>query len=143
MSETSRTGSFYRWLTGPKQVNPDHITICCDSGRFDGHPRYGNRRSAVIEAMRSLVETWRDRALELFVFFSGHGLALDDWQMRAVEVLVCSDYENSRVSSIACLRLDELREKLSFSVGGGHHYFSLIRRVLSCPPTTLASLRLA
>jgi hypothetical protein len=93
--------------------------------------------------MRSLVETWRDRALELFVFFSGHGLALDDWQMRAVEVLVCSDYENSRVSGIACLRLDELRAKLSFSVGGGHHYFSLIRRVLSCPPTTLASLRLA
>jgi hypothetical protein len=119
----SAAESFYRWLTGVKQLNPNHVTICCDAGGFDGHPRYGTRRSAVIEAISSLVETWRDRAFDLFVFFSGHGFALDDWQTRAVDVLVCSDYENSSVSGRACVRLDELREKLSFSVGGGHHYF--------------------
>src|SRR5271155_475322 len=119
---------FYNWLLSEKRVKPECIFLCSDNPIASGHPANrpnrageagqvslirGASRADIIAACLDLIDLGQDDTSELFVFFSGHGLAYREspWRL-ALDVLICSDFRNFRESGAAGIKLDELRVRL-------------------------------
>jgi len=130
---------FYQWLLSEKRVKPESIFLCSDKQIASGHPPNrpnrggdagkivlirGSSRSDIVATCLDLIDLGQDDTSELFVFFSGHGLAYREspWRL-ALDVLICSDFRNFRDSGAAGIKLDELRVRLCTCLGGTDHYF--------------------
>src|ERR1019366_421851 len=130
---------FYQWLLSEKRVKPECIFLCSDNQIASDHPPNrpnrageagkvslirGASRSDIIAACLDLIDLGQDDTSELFVFFSGHGLAYSEspWRL-ALDVLIGSDFRSFRDSGGACIKLDELRVRLCTCLGGTDHYF--------------------
>ncbi|MGD0760186.1 MAG: caspase family protein [Candidatus Sulfotelmatobacter sp.] len=130
---------FYDWLLTEKRVKPECIFLCSDNPIASSHPanrpnRAGEpgkvtliraaSRADIIAACLDLIELGQDETTELFVFFSGHGLAYREspWRL-AFDVLICSDFRDFRQSGAAGIKLNELRVRLCTCLGGTDHYF--------------------
>jgi hypothetical protein len=130
---------FYQWLLSEKRVKPECIFLCSDNEIASDHPPNrpnrtgeagkvslirGSSRSDIIAACLDLIDLGQDDTSELFVFFSGHGLAYSEspWRL-ALDVLIGSDFRSFRDSGGACIKLDELRVRLCTCLGGTDHYF--------------------
>jgi hypothetical protein len=77
-------------------------------------------------AFDALVISARDKADEVYIFFSGHGIGFsDDTGAPAVDILIGSEFgePSTSASGAACLRFSELRERLRLALGPGKHFY--------------------
>ncbi len=113
--------NFRRWLL-------DHRGVAAADIRFCAHPRHadataGATRPEIVGEIRKLYDEGRERSEALFVYFSGHGFAFSDVDDRRMDVLVCADFTNASDSGGACIKLDELQERLRSWLGPGEHFY--------------------
>lgn len=113
---------FYEWLAQKKRVEPANI-LCCGDPVLPFRTA-GTTRPEIVAEIRRLRDQGKDQTEELYVYLSGHGFTYTDQMGRApVDVLVGADFERPQDSGTACIKLDELQEKLRFAMGPGNHYY--------------------
>ena len=86
----------------------------------------GTTRQDLGNALDDLVKAARDKADEVYVFFSGHGIGFsDDPNAPILDILIGSEFEDpsTSTSAAACLRFSEVREKLRVALGPGRHFY--------------------
>jgi hypothetical protein len=104
---------FRRWLVDVKGVEPGHILECRNA-----------TRQQIVDAVQTLVETGRRDTGELFVFFSGHGFSLPaEGDKPPPDVFVAADFEDLQQSAAACIKLNELSNRLAGAMTFGSHYY--------------------
>src|SRR5713226_3180176 len=111
---------FLKWLVDIKKVPRANIHYC---GK--GRGSAGTNRPDIIKEIVKLVHEGRDQTEELYVLFSGHGFAYKEGLQRPTDILIASDFIDNANSGSACLKLDEVQEKLRMAMGPGHHYYFL------------------
>jgi hypothetical protein len=114
--------SFYDWLIERKEVKPADIVACAEESI--SWRTTGTTRGEILAALAGLVEAGRDATGELFFFFAGHGFSYVDsgWQ-KPIDVLVASEFVSRAASGGACLKLQEVQEKLYQAMGPGNHFY--------------------
>ncbi len=113
--------SFRRWLTDSRGVAAGDIRFCAQPRHADATT--GATRPEIVGEIRKLYDEGRERSEALFVYFSGHGFAFSDVDDRRMDVLVCADFANAGDSGGACIKLDELQERLRIWLGPGEHFY--------------------
>lgn len=114
---------FVEWLTSSIKIDPRNIVFCC-SARTASPDRFGAARSQIKNAVLRLLDAGRNDTETLFVFIAGHGvLKLRPDNETHTDVLLCSDFINSKVSGDACLQLDDLTRLLARELGPGSHFW--------------------
>lgn len=118
--------AFLNWLIQKKEIAPQAIQLCAGTG-CDGPPGVVKRdttRKDIIQAISSLVAEGKDNTPEFFFFFSGHGFSFKNapWG-KPVDILVTSNFADLESSGDACLKLQEIQEKLWTWLGGISHYY--------------------
>jgi hypothetical protein len=113
---------FLTWLLQVKHVQDTDVRYCCASPR-PGRTA-GATRENIIDELMKLVAQGRDDTQELYVFFSGHGFSYPEHRgRRPVDILVASNFTNLDRAGLACLKLDEMQEKLQAALGPGDHFY--------------------
>jgi hypothetical protein len=115
-------GMFRAWVMQVKNVPEANIISCAGPGC--AWRTKGTTRKDMIDAFNALVAAARDRADEVYVFFSGHGIGFsDDPNGPVVDILIGSEFDDPGTSGAACLRFGEVRERLRVAVGPGKHFY--------------------
>jgi hypothetical protein len=119
---TQAAAAFRQWLIDRKQLTPDQILFCAETGTAGR--THGTNRADLLRAILDLVQGGKDRTDELFVFYSGHGFAYPESPSRKpLDVVVGADFETAALSGGACLKLQEIQTKLWYAMGPGDHYY--------------------
>jgi hypothetical protein len=113
---------FYDWLVGVKKVAPADIYACAEPSI--PWRTSGTTRPEILAALGDLVVAGQDATSDLFFFFAGHGFSYEDgaWE-KPIDVLVASEYVRPGTSGGACLKLQEVQEKLYQAMGPGNHFY--------------------
>lgn len=107
---------------GGKEPGPAFLRHCA----AEGHPgrTSGTTRNEILDEMDALVRVGKDETSELYVFFSGHGVAFEERRGRPrVDVLLTSDFADLRRGGRASVPLADLQEKVQAALGPGEHYY--------------------
>ncbi len=113
---------FRDWVKTVKKAPAANIIACAGPGC--AWRTKGTTRKEMVEAFNALVVAARDKADEIYVFYSGHGIGLsDDPNAPVVDILIGSEFDDPSTSGAACLRFSEVREKLRVAVGPGKHFY--------------------
>lgn len=117
---------FRKWAMTVKNVPASNIIACTDDSL--AWKTTGNTRNEIEDAFTALVKQARNKAEELYVFFSGHGIGYeDDTNEPPIDLVLGSEFDDpsTRTGGASCLRVSELREKLRAALGlnGLHFYF--------------------
>ena len=120
---------FYKWFVERKlkpldpQVNPQDFVVGCVDHPYPWKTT-GTSRPDVLAEIDNFVTRFQDDTPELYFFFSGHGFSYTDmgWT-RAIDVLVTSEFRARNNSGGACIKLQEIQEKLWSAMGPGDHYY--------------------
>jgi hypothetical protein len=113
---------FLDWVTRAKSVPATNIVAC--AGMECSWRTTGTTRGEIVGAFTNIVTKSRENADELYVFFSGHGIGFsEDPNDPAIDILVGSEFTNSAASGGACLRFQEVKERLRMALGPGKHFY--------------------
>lgn len=123
---------FYKWFVEKKvkplsteanPIDPKDLVFGCVDHPYEWK-KAGTTRAEVLAQIKALVKRGRDKTSELYIYFSGHGFSYTDmgWT-RAIDVLVASEFTTKNESGGACVKLQEIQEKLWSAMGPGDHYY--------------------
>jgi hypothetical protein len=115
---------FLNWVTTVKSVPTANVVAC--AGTACAWRTTGTTRREIIDAFTDIVTRARAAAAadELYVFFSGHGIAYSkDPNDPAIDVLVGSDFVNPAASGGACIIIQEIKRSLRMALGPGKHFY--------------------
>ena len=123
---------FWKWFvekklkplsTNENPLDPRDLVLGCVDHPYEWRAA-GTTRAEILSQIKALVKNGRDNTSELYVFFSGHGFSYTDmgWT-RAIDVLVASEFTTRNESGGACIKLQEIQEKLWSGLGPGDHYY--------------------
>jgi hypothetical protein len=116
---------YFRWLTSFKGLTPSDVWICTGGVGFPATVRkFGTTRSEIAKAIQDLVNTGRNTTSEFYCFISGHGFCYPTrTALDPMDIFVCSDFVDPGSSGSACIRLQELQQKIAHWMGGESHYY--------------------
>ncbi|MEV4347096.1 hypothetical protein AB0J83_21785 [Actinoplanes sp. NPDC049596] len=117
-----RAYEFCDWLVQVRGTDPENIFFCGGEPPLAGPHTFPGTRAGIRTATKKLVAAGRDTGGDVFVHCSGHGyqVALSEQRQIYSDVLVGANYDQD---GERCLRLDELRNELQFSMGPASHFW--------------------
>jgi hypothetical protein len=113
--------AFRQWLLDWKKIK-DAADIFACAGPEIAWRTAGTTRPEIINEIKRLHQAGKDGTEELFVYFSGHGLSYPRDEAVVIDILVASDYVDLASSGGACLKMEEVLQKLAVGLGPRQHY---------------------
>jgi Caspase domain len=118
----SAAEAFRNWLLLSKRVPTTNILACVAPSC--SWRTAGTTRQEIVDEIGKLVQRSRDVADELHFFFSGHGIGFaQDPYGPSINILIGSDFTEPTRSGAACIKFDELKERLRLALGPGKHFY--------------------
>ena len=111
--------AFRNWLIEKKKLDPRDIFACIEGVAWR---TAGTSRREIIDEIVRLRDAGRDDTEELYFYYSGHGFSYPRSEWQATDILVAADFVSLAVSGDACMKLQEVLEKLCVAMGPGMHY---------------------
>lgn len=112
---------FLQWATTVRQVPPENV-IACGKNRL--WATTGTTRDEIMGAFDSLVVRARGNADEVYIFYSGHGIGFsEEPDAPPIDVLIGSDFAEPTTGGAACMRFQDIKERLRVAMGPGKHFY--------------------
>jgi hypothetical protein len=136
LPDTNKTGNdFYEWFVKNKieplrQKHPNdpkldlkELVVGCVDQPYEWRTT-GTTADEILNEWYRFINKYKDKTEELYFFWSGHGFTYTDrGKVRAVNVLVTSDFISKGQSGRACLNLNEIQERTWSAMGPEEHYY--------------------
>lgn len=118
--------TFRKWFVdtkhGGKEPGPDLLRHCAVP-RAPGVTG-GTTRNEILDELDALVKVGSGKTSELYVFFSGHGIAFQERPGKPrIDVLLTSDFTELERGGRASIQVADLQEKVQIALGPGEHYY--------------------
>ena len=136
LPDTNKAGNdFYEWFVKNKieplrKANPNdpkldlkELVVGCVDHPYEWRTT-GTTAQEILDTWYEFINKYRDKTEELYFFWSGHGFTYTDrGKVRAINVLVASDFISKGQSGRACLNLNEIQERTWSAMGPDEHYY--------------------